>query len=205
VCSLDLWKNDMIANLFISYAWTSDDHRQWVRLLAAHLKALGYDVLIDADVDYGDSPTCFMRKVVDAKHVLLIVDENYVDRANTNPHSGVAAENRWFSEVFADRPSEWFSVLFKDNPSRRLPNWLADRDPKGHSFNYDPSRPNDFAGSEQVEDLWRWIEGLSANRDHATPIATLRERAARLERQELKADPARWRNPQLQGEFCFTY
>lgn len=192
-------------NLFVSYAWTSDDHRQWVRLLAAHLKALGYDVLIDADVDYGDSLTGFMRKVIDAKHVLLIVDENYVDRANTNPDSGVAAENRWIFEVFADRPSTWLSVLFKDNPLCRLPNWLTDRNPKGHSFNYDPSRPNDFAGSEQVEDLWRWIEGLPANRDHATLIATLRERAARLERQELKEDPARWRSPQLQGKIRFTY
>ena len=192
-------------NLFVSYAWTSDDHRQWVRLLAAHLKALGYDVLIDADVDYGDSLTGFMRKVVDAKHVLLIVDENYVDRANTNPDSGVAAENRWISEVFADRPSTWLSVLFKDNPSRRLPNWLMDRNPKGHSFNYDPSCSNDFAGSEQVEDLWRWIEGLPANRDHATLIATLRQRAARIERQGIKADPTRWRSPQLQGQIRFTY
>ena len=195
----------MTTNLFISYAWTSDEHRQWVRLLTAQLKALGYGVLIDADLDYGDSLTGFMRKVTDAKHVLLIVDENYVDRANTAPDSGVAAENRWISEVFPDRPSTWLSVLFKDNPSFRLPNWLADRNPKGHSFNYDPSRPNDFAGSEQVEDLWRWIEGLPANRDHATPIATLRERAARLERQALKTDPARWRSPQLQGQIRFVY
>lgn len=195
----------MTTNLFISYAWTSDEHRQWVRLLAAQLKALGYGVLIDADLDYGDSLTGFIRKVTDAKHVLLIVDENYVDRANTAPDSGVAAENRWISEVFSDRPSTWLSVLFKDNPSPRLPDWLADRIPKGHPFNYNPFRPNDFAGSEQVEDLWRWIEGLPANRDHATPIATLRERAARLERQALKTDPARWRSPQLQGQIRFVY
>ena len=127
------------SDLFISYAWTSAEHRQWVRLLAAQLKALGYNVLIDADLDYGDSLTGFMRKVVDAKHVLLIVDENYVDRANTAPDSGVAIENRWIAEVFADRPSTWLSVLFKNNPSCRLPNWLADRNPKGHSFNYDLS------------------------------------------------------------------
>lgn len=194
-----------VADLFISYAWTSDGHRQWVHLLVAQLKALGYSILIDANLDYGDSLTGFMRKVTDAKHVLLIVDENYVDRANTAPDSGVAIENRWIAEVFADRPSTCLSVLFKDNPSCRLPNWLADRKPKGHSFNYDSSRPNDFAGSEQVEDLWRWIEGLPANRDHATPIATLRERAARLERQELKTDPARCRSPQLQGQIRFMY
>jgi len=192
-------------DLFISYAWTSDDHRQWVRLLAAHLKALGYDVLIDADVDYGDSLTGFMRKVVDAKHVLeqhrqprrWTICKHFRNPSVLSSYTGIGVGIGPVYIVFVNDQ--------EDNPSRRLPNWLADRKPKGHSFNYDPSRPNEFAGSEQVEDLWRWIEGLLANRDHATPIAALRERAARLERQELKADPARWRNPQLQGEFCFTY
>ena len=66
----------MAADLFISYAWTSDQHRQWVRLLAAQLKAVGYDVLIDADVRYGDSLNGFMRRVVDADHVLMIVEDN---------------------------------------------------------------------------------------------------------------------------------
>lgn len=195
----------MTTDLFISYAWTSAEHRQWVRLLAAQLKALGYNVLIDADLDYGDSLTGFMRKVADVQHVLLIVDENYVDRANTEPDSGVAAENRWIDEVFTDRPTTWLCVLFKDNPSYRVPDWLKEHNPKGISFNYDPSHPNDFADSEQVEDLWRWIEGLPANCDHATPIATLRERAARLERQEIETDPTRWRSPQLQGQIRFMY
>ncbi len=145
----------MTTDLFISYAWTSAEHRQWVRLLAAQLKALGYNVLIDADLDYGDSLTGFMRKVADVQHVLLIVDENYVDRANTEPDSGVAAENRWIDEVFTDRPTTWLCVLFKDNPSYRVPDWLKEHNPKGISFNYDPSHPNDFADSEQVEDLWR--------------------------------------------------
>src|SRR5699024_12109327 len=71
----------MAADLFISYAWTPGQHRQWVRLLAAYLKHLGYDVLIDSDVKYGDSLTGFMRRVMEAEHVLMIADDNYVDRA----------------------------------------------------------------------------------------------------------------------------
>lgn len=164
----------MSADLFISYAWTSDQHRQWVRLLASQLKALGFDVLIDADLDYGDQLTGFMRRVVDSRHVLLIVDDNYVDRADNRPDSGVSQENRSISEVYAERPDTWVAVLFKDNLNFRLPAWLAEDQPKGISFNYDPSSPADFPGSEQVEDLWRWIEGLPANRDSATPVATLR-------------------------------
>ena len=50
-----------MADLFISYAWTSVQHRQWVRLLAAPAEGAGYDVLIDADVHYGDSLNGFMR------------------------------------------------------------------------------------------------------------------------------------------------
>ncbi|WP_370962654.1 toll/interleukin-1 receptor domain-containing protein [Amycolatopsis sp. cg9] len=194
----------MGADLFISYARTSDPHREWVRLLAAHVKALGYDVLVDADVDYGDSLTGFMRRVTEAAHVLLIVDENYVERADTLPTSGVGTENRWISEVYGDRPPTWLSVLFKDNLGKRLPAWLADKEPKGFPFDHDESTDN-FPGSEQVEDLWRWIEGLPANRDNATPIATLRERAARLERHALRCDLSQYRSPALTGRTCFRF
>lgn len=195
----------MAADLFISYAWTSDQHRQWVRLLAAQLKALGYDVLVDADVAYGDSLNGFMRRVVDADHVLMIVDENYVERVDTFPDSGVGTESRWLREAHPSRPGTWLSVLFKDNLDHRLPAWLEEHNPKGISFNHDPVKSNGFPGSEQVEELWRWIEGLPANRDAATPISVLRERSARLERQELRSDPANWRSPALEGSEHFTY
>ncbi len=193
----------MASDLFISYAWTSSEHRQWVRLLAAQLKALGYGVLIDADLDYGDALTGFMRQVVETGHVLMVVDENYVDRADTLPGSGVGVENHWLAAVYGDRPATWLSVLFKDNPEYRLP-WLTAHEPKGHSFNADPSA-GDFPGSEQIEELWRWVEGLPANRDNATSVATLRRRAAHLERHQLKSEPSRWRSPSLTGEAHFTF
>lgn len=195
----------MCADVFISYAWTSDEHRQWVHLLAAQLKGLGFDVLVDANVDYGSDLTGFMRKVADSEHVLLIVDENYVERANNCAGSGVELENKWINEVYENRDPAWLSVLFKDNPSHGLPPWLAGNTPKGFDFNYDGTTPDRFPGSEQVEDLWRWIEGLPANRDSATPIATLRERAVRLEEHALRADSARWRSSSLSGEVRFDY
>lgn len=195
----------MSVDLFISYAWTSDDHRQWVRLLAAQLKVLGFDVLIDADLDYGDSLTGFMRKVVDARHVLMVVDDNYVVRANSRPGSGVAIENEWISGAFEERPSSWLCVLFKDNPTCGVPDWLHGHDPKGFDFNYDVSHPNDFVGAEQVGDIWRWIEGLPSNRDRAVPFNVLRGRAARIERVDVKADSRYWRSPDLSGQVRFMY
>ncbi|WP_169456803.1 toll/interleukin-1 receptor domain-containing protein [Corynebacterium terpenotabidum] len=192
------------ADLFISYAWTSTQHQQWVHLLAAHLKMLGYHILVDADVDYGDSLTGFMRKIRHARHVLMIVDENYTVRANNAPDSGVATENRWIAESCPKKSEAWLTVLFKDNPRHRLPDWLAGTNPKGLYFNAYPD-VGDFPGSEQLQELWRWLEGLPANDDHATTIATLRERSARLERHALQSSTTRWRDPSLSGKEHFEY
>lgn len=191
-------------DLFISYAWTSEQHREWVRLLASTLKAAGHDVLVDADVDYGDGLTGFMRRAVDCRHVLLVVDENYVDRADNLPDSGVGIENKWFREAHADKPKSWLSALFKDNPRHALPAWLASHNPKSHSFNADPGTGS-FPGSEQVEELWRWIEDLPANRDHAATAAILRARGKRLENIDRERDPNSWANPATEGEVHFDY
>ena len=195
----------MGADLFISYAWTSDQHRAWVHLLAAQLKALGFDALIDADVNYGDDLNGFMRRVSDSKRVLLVVDQNYVDRANTMPDSGVGKESLWISEVHANHEAAWMSVLFVNNPDFTLPAWLGGTMPKGFDFSHSANSLQQFPGADQVEDLWRWIAGLPANRDSATPIATLRERATRLEQQAVRTKPSQWRSPDLVGEFHFAY
>lgn len=192
------------ADLFISYAWTSDGHREWVRLLAAQMKAIGYDVLIDADVDYGDDLTGFMQRATDSCHVLLIVDENYLVRADQRPDSGVGIENRHISEVYGSKPASWLSVLFKDNEHHRLPAWFGGTNPRGHSFNANP-QVGHFPGSEQIVELWRWIEDLPANRDHEVTAALQRERCRRLETIDRQRDLASWSNPALEGEVHFLY
>ncbi|MDI9629455.1 MAG: toll/interleukin-1 receptor domain-containing protein [Acidobacteriota bacterium] len=194
----------MTADLFISYAWTSNEHREWVRLLAAHLKAIGYDVLVDADVDYGDDLNGFMRRALDSRHVLLIVDDNYVIRADTVPTSGVAIENAYIERVYDSRPVTWLSVAFKDNPYGRLPAWLGSRNPRAHDFRSDPSKP-EFPGSDQVTELWRWIENLPANREHEITPAVQRQRARMLEVIEVLRDPGSWSNPALEGDVDFAY
>lgn len=193
------------ADLFISYAWTSTKHREWVHLLAAQIKALGFDVLLDADVDYGDDLNGFMRRVTNAKRVLLIVDRNYVERADTMPTSGVSRESRWISEAYAKHESAWVTPLFIDNPECTLPKWIGGSMPKGFLFNHAPASLQRFPGSEQIEDLWRWVAGLPANRDSAAPIAILRERATRIELHALRSEPTQWRSPDLAGQIRFTY
>ena len=194
----------MSADLFISYAWTSTCHREWVRLLASHLHLIGYDVKIDETVDYGSSLHGFMREVTEAAHILLIVDENYVTRANNRPESGVGIETKWISGAFMGKPATWLSVVFVRNPKRLLPSWLLEHNPKGFDFN-STRENNEFPGSLQIDEVWRWVEGLPANRTHAIPLSLVRKRAARLERVDARRDPALYANPALSGRVTFRY
>lgn len=194
----------MKTNIFISYAWTSDSHREWVRLLAVQLRLLGYTVLIDSSVEYGTSLSSFMREVTDADRVLLIVDENYVERADKLPKSGVGIENQWIKSAFKEKPTSWLSVLFVNNLQHRVPAWLIDQQPKGFNFNSHPHR-SEFPGIEQMDDLWRWIEGLPADKAHALSAALLLERTARIEKIDASRNPANYANPALKGRVTFQY
>lgn len=145
-----------------------------------------------------------MREVVDARHVLLVLDENYVDRANNRAESGVGIETKWISGAFKDKPTTWLSVVFVRNPDRVLPAWLTGHNPKGFDFNSIPDG-NEFPGAVQIEEIWRWIEGLPADKAHAIPLATVRERAARLERIDAQRDPALYTTPALKGRVTFRH
>lgn len=193
-----------MTDLFISYAWTSDTHREWVQLLASQLHLLGYNVKIDEQVDYGTSLNGFMQEVTSAAHVLLVVDENYVLRADTMPESGVGIENRWISSVYSSKPSTWLSIVFVRNSSLNTPAWLSNHSPKGFDFNSTPEK-NIFPGSVQIDQIWRWIEGLPASKGNATSLADIRKRAARIERVDAQRDPANYADPALKGRVTFRY
>lgn len=194
----------MPADIFISYAWTTPAHREWTRLLASHMHLIGYNVEIDANVHYGSNLHGFMRTVTEARHVLVVADENYVRRANEDPNSGVAVENEWIKSVYTHRSPNWLSVAFVNNPNYELPHWLKQHNPKGFSFNVDPEK-NDYPGSEQIEELWRWIEDLPADKSNATPLPVIRQRARRLESIANLRDPGNWANPALTGDVHFKY
>ncbi len=196
----------METDLFISYAWTSNEHKEWVHLLASQLHLMGYTVKIDEAVDYGSSLSGFMQEVTDASHVLLVVDENYVERANNAPTSGVGIETKWISSVFTSKPNTWVSVLFIRNPNRRLPNWLEAKNPKGFDFNSNPNPDTGrYPGSTQIDAVWRWIEGLPADKQHAVPLSVVHKRSARLELIDALKDPGNYANPALSGRVTFRY
>lgn len=145
-----------------------------------------------------------MREVAAADRVLMVADENYVHRADRLPDSGVGIENRWIREVLDQKPESWLSVLFVGNALFRFPEWLADKRVKAFDFNARPGL-DQFPGIEQLDDLWRWIEGLPADKAHALTPSILRDRVARIERIDVMRDPSNYANPALQGRVTFQY
>lgn len=186
-------------DVFISYAWTSDEHREWVRLLAAGLRHMGFNVGIDAKVDYGNDLDGFMRKITESEHVLMVVDGNYVHRADNLPESGVGIENAVIRDAVGSKPENWLAPLLVRNEEGRLPGWLSEKKPKYFDFRADRDKEG-FPGAEQIDDLWRWLAGLSPDKEHAVSIATLRKRAYRIERIDELRDPGAWSCPKLSGE-----
>lgn len=192
-------------DVFISYAWTDDNHREWVHLLAATLRCMGFNVGIDADVDYGNDLDGFMRKIPESRHILMIVDDNYVYRANNCPASGVGMENSIIRNAIETKPEGWVAPLLVRNDGGELPEWMSGRNIKYFDFRSDCEK-GDFPGAEQVDDLWRWIAGLSPDKEHAVSFATICERARRVEQIDELRDPGAWSSPWLSREgVIFSY
>ena len=192
-------------DVFISYAWTDEGHREWVRLLAACLRNMGLSVGIDAKVDYGNDLDGFMRKIPESLHVLMVVDDNYVYRADNLPESGVGLENLYIRRAIDAKPEGWVAPLLVRNEKGRLPKWLEERNVKYFDFRANCEKGN-FPGAEQVDDLWRWLVGLSPDKEHAVSLAILRERACRVEKIDELRDPGAWASPWLTGEsVAFSY
>lgn len=186
-------------DVFISYAHTSNEHREWVHLLAASLRRLGFNVGIDEKVDYGNDLDGFMRKIPESKHVLMIVDENYTDRADNQPNSGVGIENSVIREVVDSKPENWLAPLLVRNKEGRLPSWMGEKNWKYFDFRTDQDKKS-FPGAQQIDDLWRWLVGLSPDKEHAVSIATLYKRAYRIEKVDELRSLGAWSRPQLSGQ-----
>lgn len=193
-----------MVDLFISYAW-SKARNEWVRLLAAHLKLLGFNVAFDRDLAYGAGLDAFMREAGRARHVLLIVDEHYVERADVVSDSGVARENEIVRHALHEHDEGWLAALAVDNQKFLLPSWLKDMRPKCFNFNGYESTSCLDGMSEQINDLWRWIADLPLNSAAAISPELARIRAERIERIDLLRDPSSWASPGTSGSVKFEY
>ncbi|MHA7097714.1 toll/interleukin-1 receptor domain-containing protein [Priestia megaterium] len=121
-----------IPTVFISYSWSSSDHKEWVLRLASRLvEQSGIEVILDVwHLKPGHDRFYFMEESVkNADKVLVICDKKYVEKANTRG-GGVGTETQIITpEIYRDTKQEKFIpiALEYDKEDYLLPNYFKSR------------------------------------------------------------------------------
>jgi hypothetical protein len=89
---------------FLSYAWESDSHANWVLNLATKLQESGVRIILDQwDLPYGSDRFYFMERGIDKSNfVIVICTPTYAQRANSR-EGGVGYETRVINGEFAKK------------------------------------------------------------------------------------------------------
>ena len=135
-------------NVFISYSWDDDAHKDWVRSLANILLENGVNAILDDyDTDPGDRLPHFMEEAVSkADKVLVICTEKYKEKADKR-EGGVGYEEHIISsELMKGNEKKFIPILRRGNNNTSIPICLA-----GKKY-IDLSKANNLDYSE-VEDL----------------------------------------------------
>jgi hypothetical protein len=113
---------------FISYAWDSDEHKNWVLKLATDLRNHGVDAILDQwDARLGNDLSFFMEQGLSSSHfVLCICSDKYIDKANTGI-GGVGYEKRILaSGMMNDNDKRFIIPLIKGNHKKeKVPIFLS--------------------------------------------------------------------------------
>lgn len=117
-----------MTKVFISYAWESEEHREWVKALADRLLSDGIDAVLDQyDLELGDRLPQFMEKSVrSSDYVLIVCTPTYKQKADERI-GGVGYEGHIISgELFSQRNERKFiPVLKEDSVEDSIPAFLA--------------------------------------------------------------------------------
>lgn len=115
-------------NVFISYSWDSQEHKDWVKKFASDLMGHGVNVVLDQwDVRLGDDLPFFMEQGLCKSHlVICICSENYVKKANS-ARGGVGYEKRILTaDMISDSSRRYIIPVIRNNSGReKLPTFLS--------------------------------------------------------------------------------
>jgi hypothetical protein len=147
---------------FISYSWDNDNHKNWVRDLAARLRNDGIDVTLDQwHLVPGDQLPEFMeRSVRESDFVLILCTHKYKERSN-NRIGGVGYEGDIITaEFMATRNHRKFiPILRQQSWTDSAPNWLS-----GKSY-------IDFSSSSYLQKSYDdLLSTLLGTREQAPPV-----------------------------------
>ena len=109
--------------VFISYSWTSEDHKEWVLNLATRLRSDGVDVILDRwHLQPGHDVNAFMEQMVTdptVKKVLMVCDKAYAEKADGRK-GGVGTETQIISaEVYRKVKQEKFIPIIRERDENK--------------------------------------------------------------------------------------
>jgi len=114
--------------VFISYAWDSEEHKEWVLKLATNLRHHGVDAILDQwNVRLGDDLPSFMERGVTESHLVICVcSDKYIEKADSGL-AGAGYEKRILtSEMLNDGDKRFVIPIIKDcSHVRKVPLFLS--------------------------------------------------------------------------------
>jgi hypothetical protein len=119
--------------VFVSYAWESEEHRNWVKLFVDELRKHGVSATADyKDVRPGEQLTSFMeRGMTESDVTILICSSTYTEKANARAPGGVGYESVLCAHEYLIRTPEQrarFIPVVRNNAmpaARKLPKYLG--------------------------------------------------------------------------------
>ncbi|MDF2958610.1 MAG: protein-transrane prediction [Paenibacillus sp.] len=151
-------KESKVPLVFISYCWTSEEHKEWILKLAERLiSQSGVDVILDRwHGVIGQDRFLFMEESIErADKVLVICDKNYCEKAN-NRLGGVGTESQIITpELYRDTKQDKFipiSLVQEKNGDYLLPNFFKSR------FALGMINPQNFESDYKVLERLIWQE-----------------------------------------------
>lgn len=114
--------------VFVSYAWDSEEHKEWILKLATNLRQHGVDVILDQwDVRLGDDLSSFMEQGLTKSHLVICVcSDKYIAKTNDGL-GGAGYEKRILaSEMLNDEDKRFIIPIIKNCSSeRKVPRFLS--------------------------------------------------------------------------------
>lgn len=128
-------KSDKLSKkVFISYSWTPENNKEWVRKLVQNLEKDGVQVVIDyKDLKLGYDKYAFMERIVTDEtidKVLIICNRAYKEKADSR-NGGVGDESAIITpQIYGNTKQEKFIPVineYNEEGIPYLPNYLATR------------------------------------------------------------------------------
>ena len=117
-----------VPSAFISYSWDDDEHKTWVRGLAARLRSDGVDVILDQwHAVPGDQLPQFMETAVRESHFVLIICTPRYNERSEGRIGGVGYEGDIITGEFitSGNQRKFIPILRRGNWKEAAPSWLV--------------------------------------------------------------------------------